>query len=1096
MTYSLRHIHRGLTLSDRNGGMKAAAIVFLAALAPVVVRAAPDYSPAAYAALPAWENPYVTSSNRLPARALLVPCATRDMALRIAALSARREDSPFVMSLNGKWGFRWAKDPFAQPGPETEIDVPSCWQLQGKYDPVQYCNVEYPHVVDPPRIMSEPPTNFNQHAMRNPTGRYRRAFVIPERWAGRRITLRFHGASSALAVRVNGRDVGYSEDGRLPCEFDVTDAVKGPGSTNEIEATVWRWCDGSYLEDQDFWRLSGIYRDVLLVAEPQGGVYDAVVETTLSDDFRQATAGLALTGGKRFQRLELLDPKGASVGFTTNAGERIAVADPQLWTCETPRLYRLVLLCDGSFYCFNVGFRKVEIRGATLLVNGRRIVVKGVNRHEMSPHTGYTLTLEDMRRDVDVMRKFNVNAVRTCHYPDDPGWYDLCDLQGLWVLSEANVESHGMGYGEKTLAVRPDYLGQHVERGTRMIAFHRNHPSIIIWSMGNEAGYGENFRAEFMAMKELDPSRPIHYEGACYARRHEDLPETEIECPMYAPAYEAGHSNYDYAGFPSMEWYVTKHAKKPFILCEYSHAMGNSNGDFADYWDLVAKHRSAQGGFIWDFADQALWSTDANNARQNRRPPFLAYGGDFGDVPHGGSFNCNGVFDALRNPHPAAFEIQHAYQNVDVVACDFGSMRATVRNNFVFRDLNGVQGRWTYAVNGIPSHRGTFGLRGLLPGETREIDLMATIRPPVQQRDARTGEKTLTFQFSDGRLGEIAWSQFREGDWRWRRRKGVEDAAWRRAECGEGRIAFVSGETGVEFDGATGWIVSFRSRGRELFAAPPRMNFWRAPVDNDRGCRMAERLGVWRGAGAAAVCEGVALGESEGLPQLTATYRVPTGELTSKAKLVETLTASGGVRIDWTFEPAAGAPGLPRVGLSFATTNANDCVCWYGLGPHENYRDRATGARLGVHNAVVGLMDGFATALDASGRPTIRYPGMRLNPDNYVKPGEQGYRTGARWLKLGDRKAPHFEISTLGEPFGFNAWPYPQTALEGKTHQWEIRPDGLIWVNVDADQMGVGGDDSWGAPPHDADLLPSGRTYRLSVLLDGVPPRKDGKKPE
>jgi len=1061
--------------------------MFFATILLAAVGATADFSPAAYAALPAWENPYVTSSNRLPARTVMVPCPTRDLALKIAALKETRDASPFVLSLNGKWDFRWAKDPYAEPGPWTRIDVPSCWQLQGLYDPPQYCNVEYPHVVDPPRIMTAPPPNFTQHAMRNPTGRYKREFVLPKRWENRKVTLHFNGVASALEAKINGTEVGYSEDSRLPCEFDVTPFVKMNGATNVIEATVYRWCDGSYLEDQDLWRLSGIYRDVYLVSEPKGGVYDAVVETALSDDFTRASVRLALTGGTIFQKLELVDPKGRTVGTVTNAAEKIYVQNPELWNCERPKLYTLVLLADQTFYAFNVGFRKVEIKDAVLKVNGKRILVKGANRHEMNPSTGYTLTPADMHRDAELMKKFNVNAVRTCHYPDDPLWYDVCDKVGFWVVCEANVESHGMGYGEKTLAIRPDYAAQHVERGTRMVATYRNHPSVIVWSMGNEAGFGDNFREEFKAMKALDATRPIQYEGACESRKHENFPETEIECPMYAPAFSTGHSHFDYAGFTSVEDYV-KNAKKPHVLCEYALQMGNSTGDLQNYWDLVAKHPSAQGGFIWEFADQALWSTTNNNAQQAGRPPFLAFGGDFGDKPNASCFNCNGFFDALRHPRPGAYEIRNVYRDVFVDECDFENMTVTIRNGFLFRNLDGFRCAWQYAVNGMPSYHGSFSLQGLEAGASKLVSLMDTLRPKPPHPDTRRGERTLTFAFFDGARGEVARLQCRKDEWRWRRRLDAANVTWTQTTNDASRVAFGGNGFEVAFDRKTGLVASYRKDGVDLFAGSPAMNFWRVPVDNDRGNGMWDRCLVWREAGAKAQCVNVVVGETNGLPQVIADYAVPAGD--SKARFVQTLTPEGGLRVDWTFDAAAGLPEIPRVGLTFEAPLAFDCVCWYGLGPHENYRDRANGAWLGVHNAAVGFVDGFARHVDVAGRPALRYPAMALNPDNYVRPCEQGYRTGVRWLKIGTRKAPVFEIATMGEPFGFNAWPYPQRELENKTHTWEMARAGAITFNVDADQMGVGGDNCWGAFPHDEDLLASGRRYTLSVLISAVPPGK------
>ncbi|MBQ3746686.1 MAG: beta-galactosidase, partial [Kiritimatiellae bacterium] len=465
-----------------------------------------------------------------------------------ANLERPREDSPYVMSLNGDWEFEWRARPDSAAVRRGRIAVPGCWQLQGDYDPPIYTNYTYPHVNNPPHIMEDPPTNFTQYVYRNPLGVYRRTFKLPDRWKGRRIVMRFNGVASAFFLRMNGREVGYAEDSRMPAEFDVTPYLDKSG--NLVEVSVYRWCDGSYLEDQDFWRLSGIYRDVWLQAEGLDTPHDV-----------------------------------------RDAAHLPPVADPEKWSPENPKLYvRTWQSANGDWYAWADGYRDIAISNSVVYVNGERLVVRGVNRHEMSPRGGYAVTHEEMERDVRLIKEYGFNAVRTCHYPNDSYWYRLCDKYGLLLVCEANVECHGSGQGNKwrSLARNPAWRHVFVERGVNMVKTYRNHPSIYFWSLGNECWDGPNLQAEYDAMKALDPTRPIQYSTA------NPEPYTDIMAPMYHTA----------------EWcenYITNNPPIPLIQCEYAHAMGNAGGSaLKRHWDLVQKYPSYQGGFIWDFADQGL----------------------------------------------------------------------------------------------------------------------------------------------------------------------------------------------------------------------------------------------------------------------------------------------------------------------------------------------------------------------------------------------------------------------------------------------------------------------------------------------------------
>ena len=924
---------------------------------------------AAFAVEP-WEDPSVNEINRLPARTMSIPCESENLAIDITQGLRPRGDSRWVIALNGEWDFKW-KSATAVPDWEktAKILVPGCWQLQGEYDPALYTNIKYPIAMDAPRVTKEPDDKtWTAYKYRNPVGLYTTTFKRPWRWWFRRTILHFNGVSSAFRVRLNGKDVGYGEDSRLPSEFDLTPYLRWFG-VNTLEVEVYKHCDGTYLEDQDFWRLSGIFRDVYLVSEAKSAPFDLFVETKLSDDMKSA-------------KFVVRDGKG-------NVLKERDIPEVKLWSPEFPYVYLTPLENKWGWWIFGgtdyraitFGFRKIEIRDSVLYLNGKRVLFKGTNRHEMQPESGYAVTEAGMRKDIELMKEFNVNAVRTCHYPDDPGWYDLCDREGIMVVCEANVESHGYGYGKESLAHRKDYLQSHVERGTRMVQTYRNHPSILIWSMGNEAGDGENFAAERKAMLAIDATRPIQYERA------ENGPNTDIMCPMYTPP--AGCENY-----------VKNAPKKPFVLCEYTHAMGNSNGGVQEYWDLVEKYPSFQGGFIWDFMDQAVWKTDAKGK-------WLAYGGDFGDRPNDENFNCNGWFDALRNPHPGAFEVKHAYQDIHCEAFDFASGKVKIRNGFLFRTLEDYECEWeSLNADGTPAAKGTFELGEVAPGATAEFTL-----------EKFSGDIVNLSFFGDADC--CAWDSFAK--------------------------PFVARETKAKGEGEQRTSSSLAS---DLGL---RLNLWRAPTDNDRGWKMPEVCKVWKDA--------------------TESQKLPAG-VKSELKVGK---LNDGMLVEWTLTVPKGLPPIPRVGLTF-TVPKTDRIEYFGLGPWENYADRATAAMLGVYKASVGLVSGLADPKTG----TIVYPEDRLNPDNYIEPGEQGYRTGCRRLTVGG-----VTVEAVDAPFGFNVWPYPQTMLEGKKHQWELKAADELTVNVDAVQMGVGGDNSWGARPHDK-YMPGEGSYHLSFTIKGL----------
>ena len=924
---------------------------------------------------PPWATPEVNSINRLPARAIAVPCESATKALMIAQGDLPRTESKWLQSLNGVWSFRW-KHTIDYPNWEKEgqIAVPGCWQLQGEFDPPLYTNMPYPIADDGtgnPRL--DPPKHYTSHYYRNPVGLYSLVFTMPEAWKDRRVVIHFGGVSSAMYVRLNGKEVGYSEDSRLPAEFDLTPYLDGASfgekaeKANMLEVEVLKHCDGTFLEDQDFWRFSGIFRDVWLVAEKKDAAKDLIVDATLSDDYQTGTLIVRDENGKT-----LLEKK---------------YDKPRLWSCEAPNMYYETIEMDGDYRAVAFGFRKVEIKDSVLYINGKRALIMGTNRHEMQPEGGYTVTLEGMKRDIAIFHDLNINAVRTCHYPDDPTWYELCDREGIYVVCEANIESHGAGYGEKSYAKKPPFLQTHVERGVNMVKTFRNHPSVIIWSLGNEAGDGPNFTAEYKAIRETDPSRPIHYERAQHGAN------TDIFCPMYMRPWDVEH-------------YVKNNPKKPLILCEYTHAMGNSNGSVHDYWDLVRKYPSMQGGFVWDFVDQAVWKSDTFGT-------WLSYGGDWGDKPNDDNFNCNGLVDATRAYHPGVYEVKHAYQPVSVEAYDWEKGDATIRNVYRFTSLDDVAGWWSLERNGLKIAEEKLDLKKFA------ADTVKTIA---------TGAKgafgdTITFRFYRNN-SEIAHDQFTK--------------PFEPLKVAKGK------ESDDDDDDEPLTKDSFR------------VNLWRAPTDNDRGWGMPKVCKVWKDA--------------------TSYQDFPDGV---KPSIKTTAIGDDRYLVEFTLTvTATNLPPIPRVGLTFTLPADYTHVAWHGLGPWENYSDRAKAALLGTYGAEVCLVKGL---MDSTG--AISYPMNRLNPDNYSEPGEQGYRTGCRWLELTNSLGDGIRITAVNAPFGFNAWPYSQLSLERARHQWELDAEDAVTVNIDAAQMGVGGDDSWGARPHDGYMLGAG-TYKLSFIYE------------
>ena len=1034
--------------------MKRTLFVAMAALGAAGGLLAQDCGPDAYRHLQDWENPYVTQINRLPARAVLTPFDTAGEALRNAALEIGRAASPHILMLDGTWKFGWAKRPeerakdFWKPGFDvsgwSDILVPGCWQLQGAYDPPLYTNANYPHVTQPPFIMPEPPKDFTAYVYRNPVGSYRRDFELPAAWQGRRIVLHFDGVGAAAYVWVNGQKIGYTEDSKLPAEFDVTQAVK-PG-TNTLAVEVYRWSDGSYLEDQDFWRLSGIHRSVWLVAEQPAGLRDYVATTTLAGADGTLTVKPTVAGEAKVT-MSLYDGD-KKVGDLANG--KITVKDVKPWTAETPHLYTLLFAVEvggkTDYVARPVGFREVAVKDGLLKVNGKRVVLKGVNRHEVEPDGGYVVSREDMVADIREMKAMNINAVRTCHYPNATDWYDLCDKYGLYLVDEANIEAHGAdrigGLGN-----RPDFLPAMLERNERMILRDRNHPSVIVWSMGNETGWDgacENFALIYANNKRLDPTRPVQYERT--GRRF-----TDIVCPMYIWPHQT-------------EQYAKSNPKMPLIPCEYAHAMGNSTGDLRAYWDLIRTYPCLQGGFIWDWRDQAQWKD-----RPDGKGKFLAYGGDYGDKPNDDNFCCNGLLAADRQWHPGAYDVRTVYQNVHFKNLDWAKGTVAATSEFVFRDTAGMTGTWELVGPAGILAQGPLDatLAAIAPGASATVALTGWDATKAEG----PGERFVTLRVFDtpapvAKPVQVADAQFAKGD----KPQALPIATdrmlhrWQIAEA-DGTVTLTAPGAKAVFNKASGLLTSLDLGGKPVIVQPLRPNFWRPPTDNDRGFNMARNLGVWREAGKQAKLSAFeAKADGQGGVTVATAFDLPAKAkdgTPSTVRLTYTFGTNGLVAVDFAFTAAKDLPEIPRIGVTFGVPKTMDQVAWFGRGPHENMPDRKESAYVGTY------------AMDLA----------TLNDSHYVQNSEIGYRTDVRRVAVSGGGAT---LAIYGDPVVcFNVWPWTAETLcdDAKPHPYQWAEAPYNTVNIDLTQFGAGGVNSWGARPFDYARPRSGQTYAYRFTL-------------
>lgn len=998
-----------------------------------------------------WENPEAVGLNRLPARATLYPYQNEK-----TALAKDPNASTYYQSLNGQWDFRLVNHPdrvpedFIQPKftPKRgwqKITVPGNWTTQG-FDKPHYTNVQMPFPHDPPTVPED-----------NPTGCYRITTTIPKTWRHRRVVIHFGGVESILQLYVNGQPVGMSKDSRLPAEFDITSFVT-PGKPATIAAVVIRWSDASFIEDQDHWWMAGIYRDVFLYSTGQTYIEDVFARGDLEDDYQTGHLNIAARMGITDQpepgwtfQVQLYNANGKAV-FKKPLSSEITISNnghtwprieahfkqkinrPKLWSSESPYLYQvLITLINPKGKAVEhtqcrIGFRRVEVKNRELIINGKPVLMKGVNRHDHHETMGKTVDYETCLADIYLLKKFNINAVRTAHYPNDPMWYDLCDEHGIYLIDEANIESHDFLH---QIARDKRYTHAFLDRGMRLVQRDKNHPSVIMWSLGNESGYGPNHDAMGGWIRGFDPSRVLHYEGAI-SRNQSGLTwdsgerVTDIICPMY-PTIDS-----------IVEWAQTTKGHRPLIMCEYSHAMGNSNGNLAEYWDAIETHHGLQGGFIWDWVDQGLLKKDD----QGRE--YWAFGGDFDDHPNDANFCINGLVWPDRTPHPAMYEFKKLIQPVAVTAKNLKQGTVTVHNKQDFTDLRHLRGQWQLLIDGVPTQKGTLPILKTQPGKTE------TVKIKYKTPDMQPGQEChLQINFVTRqdlpwaeKGHEVAWAEFEMPLKAKGHQKTIRPRANQFSVTQNTRNTNIATDTHqIQFNQSSGTLSSLSYKNTELIQSGPTLNIWRGPTDND-GIKLRPQsrkaLGQWQEIGLDQLklnTQKVTVQKPRSGAIIVKTHHTATPSKTKHSfdfQQVYTVLPSGDIHVANTLKADKRLPDLPRVGITLTLPPGFEQFAWYGRGPQESYVDRKRGYPIGYYESTV----------------TDQYV-------PYIMPQEHGNHMDTRWFTLSNNNTGLLFV--LDDPMQCSVSHFTAQDLTQATHTNELTPCDEIIVNIDLHQRGLGG---------------------------------------
>ena len=996
-----------------------------------------------------WKDPRINEVNRAPMHANYFAYESAD-----AAKKGVKENSANFMSLNGSWKFSWVKDADARPTDFwktgfddkgwNDLPVPGLWELHGYGDPI-YVNIGYAwrnqFKNNPPYVPTE-----NNHV-----GSYRKEIMVPASWKGKDIIAHFGSVTSNMYLWVNGKYVGYSEDSKLEAEFNLTPYLKA-GQKNLIAFQIFRWCDGTYLEDQDFFRYSGVGRDCYLYARDKKRIEDIRVTPDLDANYQNGSLNIALNQkGSGKVNLTLKDASGKEVATTqaTKGAATLEVENPHKWTAETPYLYTLYASLEGSNEVIpvKVGFRKVELKNAQVLVNGQPILIKGANRHELDPDGGYVISKERMIQDIQVMKQFNLNAVRTCHYPDNNFWYELCDQYGIYVVAEANIESHGMGYGEETLAKREDYALAHMERNQRNVQRGFNHPSVIIWSLGNEAGYGPNFEAAYDWIKAEDPSRLVQYEQAGKTGK------TDIYCPMYL-------------GYDRCEEYSKdEQYQKPLIQCEYAHAMGNSEGGFKEYWDIIRKYPKYQGGFIWDFVDQSVRWTGKNGKM------IYAYGGDFNRFDASDLNFCdNGLISPDRVPNPHMYEVGYFYQNIWTNPADIKNGEISIFNEYFFRNLSAYYLEWQLLKSGKIMRSGRVEDLNVGPQQTAKIKLpignicscsewLLNVAYKLKNTEGLlTAGHTVAKQ-------QLVLNPYKAPNMELKNQtKSNQDIVEPTLKENDQRYLIVNGENfRIEFDKTNGYLSKYQINGLDMIKEGSYLqpNFWRAPTDNDFGAYLQIRYAVWKNPKIKLVSMQQYMANQQAI--IEASYELP--EVSAKLNLTYVINNEGAIKVTqkMTADKNAKVANLFRFGMQMQMPRSFDKVEYYGRGPVENYIDRKANADLGIYRQSVA--EQFYS---------------------YIRPQETGTKSDLRWWKTLNAAGRGIQV-VAAEPFSASALHYTIESLDEGTHKQqghspEVDEADLTNFCFDMIQAGLGCEDSWGRITRPEYQVPYG-DYEFTFIL-------------
>ena len=987
-----------------------------------------------------WQNVNINQQNREPRRANFFAFENLEK-----AQSFDKKKSANYLSMEGMWKFNFVKDHNKRPAnffalkyddsQWKDFPVPGLFELNG-YGDATYKNIGYAWATqfDPnPPYISE---------LNNYTGSYRRTFELPKDWKGKDVYFHVGSATSNLTLWVNGKYVGYSEDSKVAAEFNISKYLK-PGK-NLIAMQVMRWCDGSYFEDQDFWRLTGIAREVYLYARPKLHAADIRLNAALENNYQDGVLNykVFLKGGKTDVAITLCDKDGKQIAQATGAQGVIKVPKVNAWTAETPYLYKAYITLKNKQGAAEVipqkvGFRNVEIKNAQLLVNGQPVLVKGADRHEMDPDGGYVVSLERMIQDIKIMKQLNINAVRTSHYPCDPRWYDLCDEYGIYITAEANLESHGMGYEEKSLAKFPEYILPHIERNEGNVKPLINHPSVIVWSLGNECGYGVNFEKAYDWVKACDKTRPAQYERGGYDSK------TDIYCPMYI-------------GYEESESYCKSNGTKPYIQCEYAHAMGNSEGGFKEYWDLIRKYPKYQGGYIWDFVDQGLRDKSPITGKE-----IFTYGGDYGRYPGSDyNFNCNGIIAPNRRLNPHAYEIQYVLQNVWIKDFDAENGSFNVYNENFFKNIDDLSLTATLFANGVKLT--TIAIpdtKGIAPQATKLVKSEA-LKSAIEKAEAEhaTEEITINFAFaSDGSQplvdkGQVmARQQIVLNGYEFDKVDAPANTGSKIEVEETNSYVKVSAERmSVTIGKKTGMIDYLDVDGEPMLKFRESMTpeFWRAPTDNDYGASLQKKMRVWKNP--QMNLKSFDKSESKDSVVLTANFEMP--EVKAELMLRYRINAAGEVAVTekMTTDKEAKVADLFRYGMQLQMPASFSKLEYYGRGPEENYIDRHSSAFIGKYEA--NVKDEY-------------YP--------YVRPQESGNHTDIRYFSIFNPTTGKGITFEGYAPMECSAIPYLVEDLDAgieKEHAWgqhsgDLVEKGLVQLHIQQRQFGLGCIDSWGSSP-------------------------------